>query len=378
MRINKDINKNKDFVKRISLLFLLLSLAFGLCSCRKETKVTLALTPGLDNRIVKLTENGQYDQVLKLYEQRLEEIEEDSYEAANIHVWMGDFYFTYIENIDKAIEHLEKAYELSEQNQYMQVWADACYVLSSIYVELEDNVSLGLQYAEQAEKLYEELSGENTIEVADTLRNKGMLYYEAEQWHEALQNFEAAEVIYESLDQATGYTCICIGRTFVKLQEFERAEEMFQKAQNIAAQKEEKYYLALSRIYLGWLCTQKEEYDGALAFYQDALGYFESFESSGDFPVDTALVCNNLAYCYAEIEGDIEKGISYAIRACQAIGRLDLDVKGAEEEKEYYKQKLKGYFEKWKTDSSDDDFEAWYQSVVLDGEEWSGWEEDIQ
>ena len=109
---------------------------------------------------------------------------------------MGDFYFTYIANIDKAIEHLEKAYEISEQNQYMQVLADACYVLSSIYVEVEENVSLGLQYAEQAEKLYKEYSGENTIEVADTLRNKGMLYYEAGQWQEALQNTRQATGVW--------------------------------------------------------------------------------------------------------------------------------------------------------------------------------------
>ena len=147
---------------------------------------------------------------------------------------------------------------------------------------------------------------------------------------------------------------------------------MFQKAQSIAVQKNENFYEALTKIYLGWLCTEKEDYDKAIAFYLDALSYFEAFESSGEFPVDTATVCNNLAYCYAEIEGDLEKGISYAIRACQAIERLGSNEKDAEEAKEFYKQKLKGYFEKWKTDSDNEDFEAWYQNTVLEGNGWEG------
>lgn len=95
MEVDKAAFKKNRYTKIIVRLLLLISFTFGLCSCQKEHKVTLALTPGLDNRIDTLTENGQYNQVLKLYETRLEEIEEDSYEAANIHMWMGDFYFNY-------------------------------------------------------------------------------------------------------------------------------------------------------------------------------------------------------------------------------------------------------------------------------------------
>ena len=272
-----------------------------------------------------------------------------------------------IENTDKAMEHLEKACEISEQNQYMQVWADACYVISSIYVDLEENQSVGLQYAEQAEKLYKEHSGENTIAVADTLRNKGMLYYDAEQWHEALQNFEAAEAIYESLDLATGATCISIGTTLVKLQEYDRAEEIFQKAQSIAIQKGEDYNAADAKIYLGWLYIRKEAFQEAIDIYQEALNYFES---SGDSSYDLALVYNNLRYCYEKMEGGWKTAMPYAIKASRTIEQLNLTEEGIKEEQEKYKQNLRIFFKAWKPGSSDNEFESWYQKVVFEGEDW--------
>ena len=370
MKIDNIRFDNARYRKRIIYFLIFLSLLSGLCSCQRERKATIALNPEVDTRIISFTKNGQYTEVLRLYNTRLEEIEEDSYEAAKIHVWLGDFYFKYVENMGMAIKHLEKGCEISEQNQYMLVWADACYVLSSVYIEVENNIFLGLQYAEQAETLYKEHLGENTIEVADTLHNKGLLCTEAEQWQKALQNYEAAEAIYESLDQATGVTCIMIGKTFMSMDKLEQAEEAFIKAHSLAARKKEDYYANLAKMYQGRVCIEKEAYDEAIEHCQEALKYFAPLEVYGDYAATIASIYNNLAYCYTKTEENWEVGIPYEIKACRAIERATIYVVNEKEWKVYYKEKLKTSYEKWRPDSNEDDFEKWYKRVVIYREDW--------
>ena len=360
---------NMNHIKRIYLPFLLLLILFQSTSCQGDNKIVLAQTSGLDTNIDTLLENGKYNEVLYLYESRLKKIEEDSYEAANIHVWMGEVYFRYIKDMDKAIDCLEKACEISEKNQHMPILADACYALSNIYIEVENNAAIGLKYAEQAETIYRQYNGQNSIEIADTLHNKGKLYYELEQWQDALLNYEEAELIYEDLDLATGYTCIQIGKTLIELQEIERAEEMFYKAQSMAIASGEGLYAAKSKIYLGLLCIKREEYQKAIDIYQDARSYYESV---GRDPVDLALVYNNLAFCYVEL-GGWEEGMPYAVKACQAMEESDPTRTGAREGRDNYKQRLKRYFKKWKPNSNDEEYEVWYQNAVLEG---NGWEEE--
>lgn len=322
MWIYKVIFHNVRHIKKLLCIFLLVSSLTELCSCNKENKVTFARTPGLDNRIVTLTENGQYNEVLRLYEERLAEISEESYEAANIHVLIGDVYLTYKKDYDKAVEYLNKAIEISEKNKHMLIWADASYAMSNLYVEMGGDPMTGLKYAEQAEKLYKQHSGENTIEVADTIHNKGRLLLEQEERHEALENFKEAEHIYELLHEETGRTSVYIGITLFGLNEFDRAEEAFLKAQRIAENKGKGYYVFKSKFYIAAIYLKRKEYIRSIELYEDILNSFEPDGSEYDIR-DTAVIYYNLGYCLKEESGRWEDGITYAIRACREINKLE-------------------------------------------------------
>lgn len=367
MRMKKAANKNTRFKQNIFLLFLLCSFTFLLCSCRRKT-IVFSMTPSsnAESQIDVLIEGGKYDEVLRRYEARLEEIDEDSLEAANIHVLIGNVYYSYKDDNESAKEYLEKAYELSERNHHTSILPDASYLLAAIYAYEGGNVTAGLQYAEQAEKLYIKSEGENTLPVANTRIRKGILYFEAEQWQEALDSYEAAEETYQSLDVANGSIAIRIGRTLIKMEELDLAEERFKEAHSQAVEKDSGFYAARAVRYLGWLCSEREDYQEAIAYYQEALDFFDSEESSGEYPYETALIYDNLSECYEKADGNLEEAMTTAIKACQTIERLDSATEDAKEQQEKYKQKLKTKFEQWGSDLSEENFESWYQSTVLD------------
>ncbi len=84
-----------------------------------------------------------------------------------------------------------------------------------------------------------------------------------------------------------------------------------------------------------------------------------------------SLVYNHLSYCIRNKTGKWEDGIEYAILACQAAEETGMTTEEEKEDQREYKRILKEKcYDEWKPEATDEEFEIWYQRVVLDGEDW--------
>lgn len=362
------MSKNKENAKRkIQIICLLVGVLLLLCSCQKKIQATLYYGPSEPTGVDALLAEGKYEEAVLFYTDRLGEIPGNTYEAARISVSLGDIYANYIKDREKAVEYLDKALVIDEKQGNELGQADVYYVMSDVYIQLGGNVTEGIEYANRAIELYGESVGEDSIEVADSLSNKAALYYGNEEWDKALESYEAAQIIYESQQGATGNTCIKIGKTYLKLEEYDKAEEAFTKALKLSGEAGKEYYSALANLYLGVTYADKEEYEKAIDSYKLSLNFFETTDK---YLSNTATVYNNLAACVLEDSGQWEDGMPYAIKACQTIEKTDPLTEDAKADQDAYKKTLRTYYDKWKSDAGDQDFEEWYQKTVRDGEEW--------
>lgn len=357
---------NQNRKRKIPIICLLFTSLLLLCSCQKQ-QVTFYYGPSEPTGVDVLLAEGKYEEAVTFYTDRLGEIPGNTYEAARISVSLGDIYANYIKDREKAVEYLEKALVIDEKQGNELGQADAYYVMSDVYIGLGGNVTEGIEYANQAIKLYGESVGEDSIEVADSIGNRATLYYGNEEWEKALESYEAAQAIYELQQGATGNTCISIGKTHLKLKAYDKAEEAFLKALKLSGEAGKEYYSALANFYLGVTYTDKKEYGKAIDSYKASLVFFEADET---YLYNTATVYNDMSDCISEDSGNWEDGMPYAIQACRTIEKIDPPTEEDKADQDFFKQELKKYYDKWKNDAEDHGFEEWYQKTVRDGEEW--------
>lgn len=353
----------KNYKQRVFIVCIAIISFSMLCSsCRKQQQATIYFNSSYTSKLDELMQEEKYQEVLELLSKRLAEIPEDSQEAARINVFIGDIYASYIHDRNKAIYYISKSIKINQKSHNQSDLADSYYVMSNVYVEMGGDVEEGIKYAEKAENLYEKSVGSISIEVADSLSNKGSLYYRSERWEEALESLEEAEDIYESFQRATGYISIKIGKTLIQLNENEKAEETFQKALKLGEIQGNRYYMAIAEQYLGWLSSENEEYDKSTDMYNKALDFFETDKR---YLSDAAFVYNNLAYNAVKVSGNWEDGFPYAIKACQAMEKIDLLTEEDKMYKEDYKYKIRQYYNKWKAEAGDADFDMWDRKSVV-------------
>ena len=337
-------------------------------SIRSQKSVTVYYGPSDYTEIDHLLNIGEYEEAVEFCKEELKEVPKDSDKEMALSTLLGEIYGFYIGDRDLAVSCLERAIEIARKNQNQSGIADACCYMAKVYVNLGGDMEEGLEYAEEAEKMYRNLVGENAIETANAMLNKGLLYFNNDQWENALENLEPAEKIFESRQEVTGYTCIRIGIASMKLHEYGKAELAFLKARRYRQEAEKDYYYASASQWLGQLYTELEEYRQAIASYEEALVFFEMDKQHLR---EKAKIYNNLAYCIIKESGEWENAILYGIRACQCIEEADDDSEKLEEEKEELKLKLKDrFYDEWKPEASDEEFEMWYQKVVLEGKDW--------
>lgn len=360
--------KNNPNRKRTLFIISLLSMVLLLlCSCQQKRQITLYYGPSEPTGVDALLAEGKYDEALAFYTDRLGEIPGNTYEAARISVSIADIYTSYIGDREKAVEYLEKAIVIDQRQGNELGLADCYYAMSNVYIELGGDAAEGVGYARQAEELYGESVGQDSIEVADSIDNIAMLYYGSGEWKKALESYQAAQAIYELQPDSTGYIGISIGKTYLKLEEYDKAEETFLKARRLCKEAGREYYSALANLYLGVTYSDKKEYGKAIDSYKLALDFFETTEK---YLSNSATVYNNLASCILENGGKWEDGMPYAIKACRTIEKIDPLMEDDKADRDFYKQNLRTYYDKWKSDAGDSDFEEWYQKTVRDGEEW--------
>lgn len=335
---------------------------------RAPKSVTVYYGPSDYAKIDQLLDQGSYEEALEFCMDELEKAQKGSDREMELNILTGEIYGSYIGDREQAVLYLEQAIAAARKNQNRSRLADACYSMSKVYVNLGGDTEEGLEYAGEAEELYRSEVGENAVETADAMLNRGLLYFRGEQWENVLESLEPAEAILEAGQGIDWYTHMCIGIASMKLQKYEKAEEEFLKAKEISQEEEDDYACAGSSLWLGELYTDLGEYRKAVDHYEEALDFFRT---DTQYPMEKAKIYNNAAYCMIQESGNWEDGILYGIKACQALEEAGDDSEEIKEARERFKQRLKErYYDEWKPDATDDEYEEWYRRTVLDGEAW--------
>lgn len=155
------------------------------------------------------------------------------------------------------------------------------------------------------------------------------------------------------------------------MQDFENAEQELTEAQKICEKKGEMYHGANVNRLFGDLYLEQESYAKAIDSYTKALDFYKT---DYIYLQNMANVYSNMAYSYNH-SGNLEKAIEYGVNASKAIESTGLDTKERIEDQKVYRHNLSMYYKGWTEDMSEEGFEAWYQKVVIEGEEWDVWGE---
>lgn len=364
--------KNIDWKKVIHGICIFIIAIWWLHSCQNSRQPPGSVTVHYGSYDFKevdiLLDNGEYEKAVELCLDKLEDIRKDSDSGMQLYTMIGEIYGSYIGDKDQAVSYLEQAITVARKNQNWTGMADACYCMLKVYVNQGGNIEDGLEYAREAEEIYRNTVGENTVETANVMYNRGKLYYENSQWKEALENFESAVRIYELNQDLTGYIYNYMGVTWANLEEDDKAIDAFLKAQKISDDLNEEYSCAHASQWLGGFYEERKDYDAAIDNYYRAVDYFITDERYLDMEV---YAYKHLAHCVKMSSGRWQDGIKYAILACQAAEEAEMSTEKEMEDQRECKRILKEkYYNEWKPEATDEEFEIWYQRVVLDGEDW--------
>lgn len=351
-------------------IFIIVMGMFRSCQGNSRTpkSITLYYGPSDYAELDQMLEHGAYEEAVNFCLEKLKEAPENSVKEMELYTLIGEIYGSYIGDRDQAVYYLNQAIEKARSSQNQSRLADACYSMTKVYVNLGGDVNEGLKYAEEAEKIYRSVEGENAVETANAVYNKGKLCFENGEWYDALNSFELAAKIYELNYSITGYIYNYIGRTWVELGEDDNAMEAFIKAQKISLELDEKYNYAHSSLWLGGFYEEKENFNMAVENYNKAI---ECYKTDKSYLSIEVYAYSRLAYCCKQINDRWQDGIGHAVRACQAAEETGVSTEEEKEDQREYKRILKEkYYNEWKPEATDEEFEIWYQRVVLDGEDW--------
>lgn len=131
-------NKYKNitvFSRYYCLLIVIILFCTFLIACGKVSQATIYMGPSYeDNNVVYQIEieNGRYQEALEQYREMLQQVPENSIQAANIYNNMGGIYAEYLREQEKAELYINKA----------------------IYIHQKENDSIGLagDYTEMSKK----------------------------------------------------------------------------------------------------------------------------------------------------------------------------------------------------------------------------------
>lgn len=343
----------------------------GLCACQKQ-QLTIYMSPSVEqekNVEQELNvENGNYQEILNRCQEKLQQVPENSIEAANLNSIIGGIYAEYFNDREQAVYYINSAIKIHQREGDEIGLAGDYNDMSKIYMYIGGDVQEGLQYLEKAERILIKHEVLDSLELADTLLNKGHLYKKAKQYENALEVFKEAQIIYEKRQEKNVSLHVLTGQVYLELQEMDLAEEQYLFAEQLSIDKNDKYSTAQVRFQLGVLYVNMLDYNQAITYFNQALEFYNTDEI---YQEKTAITSNNVAFCYYKND-EIQQGVEASVYACQAIEKVKPLTDKTIEDKKNYKNNLNEYYKIWSKDTSEEGFEKWYQEVVLDGKDWKG------
>lgn len=372
----KQIYQNNDKISmdfNVRSLLVVVFFSLILCACQKRTEVMIYsgsnddydLTDGLN------VENGDYEAALMRCQERLQQLQEDSIEAADVYSQMGDIYADYVGDKEKAMYYLEKAIIIHRESDD-EIGLANDYGAMAVACSLDGELEAGLAYLKEAEILYRRNGLAESFGLAWLLCNKGQLYKQAGQLDYALEAYKAAQEIHIKRREEGVNIYIYAGQVYMEMEDYESAEREYLDAIRVSQETEDLYKEAAANWSLGRLYVQKEEYEKAIELYEKSLQFYKTDKI---YSADEASVYSKIAYAYTH-SGNLEKAFEPAISACRIIENLEMNTDNKESQ-EVYKHNLSMYYKGWTEDMSSEGFEKWYQSVVREGKDWKELERTI-
>lgn len=246
-----------------------------------------------------------------------------------------------IHKYDSALEHLNKALQLSQQLKYSK-WLYDIYNENSELLNSSGNFSLALEYYFKMLKLLDEESGKTDFDIKQKTRYAslnaqiGLCYFSMEKQEKSLEYFarslELCNSIYahDKTFPLTERQLILynnIGSVYLTSNDLENAKSNFEKAlQMNVTLNNQRFYGGLYN-NLGIIHKTKKEYTKAFNYYNKALEIRLKLKDTAGI----AQVLNNLGDCYYVVN-DFPKSIetlNLALTYSRQAANLPSEMKAA-------------------------------------------------
>lgn len=351
---------------RILYIIIMIIVILNISACHKKTNITIYEGPYTEDLGEQYVNEGRYNDALNYYETKLEQSikksGESSQNAAIIYNQIGEVYI-YLGNRDEALKFLDKAIKINTKYNDELELAVNYNQIGKIYVSIGGDVNEGLSYFNKAEEIYKKYSMEKSLVMASVLNNKGRLYNKSGQYEKALDSYKSAIAIDQTNGQDKARLYIVIGQLYVNMKEFEKAEEQYYNAEKILKEESNEYLMGELYQEKGLLYDERGEYKKAISEYEKAI---KIFELNREYELELALVYNNMGYAFI-MNKELEKALDKLTMACQIIEKSSLVTDRKERSRNNYKHNLSQCYQGLTGDTSEENFEKWYQDKMSEG-----------
>lgn len=253
---------------------------------------------------------GHYDEAMVIYQELLATVT-DTYIIAEIYGCIGSTYYARGE-YDKSLQAYEKTAVLREENANLHYLGISYTNIASCHIA-KDNFTLGLEYLDKAQVLYEEQ--QDSLGIAHIYSTRGLAQRELGYFKESIENILTGLGIFmrnmgeNTLDVASSYANLA---AIMKGQgRFPEAFDYLHNAIRIRKMILGDKHPDVAKLYLslGSLETENGNNENALGYYENALDLLMVFHS-GKHP-DITRAYNLLGNYHKNISNDMEKALYY-------------------------------------------------------------------
>ena len=168
----------------------------------------------------------------------------------------------------------------------------------------QGKINVAKQYWEEALKIRKDVS-DSSADVAQSYNNMGVIYANLENIAKAEENYNNAKKIYLSLGEEkysdSVITYVNLGNLYTKYETYDKAEKNLIRAYELSERihGDKHYYTVKVLQHLGALYSKNKKYENAEIYYKKALEI--SIELYGEYHSCTANIYNSIAVLYKKL-----------------------------------------------------------------------------
>jgi len=164
--------------------------------------------------------------------------------------------------------------------------------MANIY-SLKKDHTMAMKYLEESHKLFLELKDDRHI--IGSLNNLGILYSDIDMDDRAMQYFLEASALDEKMGQQNSDSYTNVGNIFFGQGNFQRAVEFYEKALQIARDKNDRASVLKTAINLGVTYAKARQSEPAKLYLDEALVLCNDLQAYADLPSIYKAIANNEA-----------------------------------------------------------------------------------